>query len=77
MSLLEDDDRLLLEDAGWTVDCESPLEVSHPDGSSARGVMPVAGLLMLLREEASGETDYDRGYHDGEQGTYDPSRREE
>ena len=30
-------DREVIEMNGWVLECESPLEVSHPDGSSARG----------------------------------------
>ena len=33
-----------LQDAGWTVECESPLEIRHTDGSFATGQ---AGQLLL------------------------------
>jgi hypothetical protein len=34
---MNDEDRKLLEDDGWTIDCESPFEISDKDGSSAQG----------------------------------------
>jgi hypothetical protein len=36
----------LLADAGWVVECESPLEIAHPDGSRATG----SAALAVLRE---------------------------
>ena len=33
----EEDWRQALDDAGWTVECESPFEVRHEDGSFASG----------------------------------------
>jgi len=30
-------DAELLEEQGWTIDCQSPFEISHRDGSSATG----------------------------------------
>ena len=32
---MKDEDRKLLEDDGWEVDCESPFEISREDGSRA------------------------------------------
>lgn len=34
---MTDDDKELLKENGWTVECESPLEISHEDGSRATG----------------------------------------
>ena len=31
------EDKKLLEDDGWDIDCESPFEISDKDGSSAAG----------------------------------------
>jgi len=67
---MTDEDRDILERHGWTVECESPCEVSHEDGSFARGRRPVDALVWFLKDEEKDESDYDRGYHDGEQGNY-------
>ena len=32
---MNDHDKKLLEDDGWEIDCESPFEISRPDGSRA------------------------------------------
>ena len=39
----------LLEKHGWTLECESPLEISHKDGSFAR-YLPASLLIDHLRE---------------------------
>lgn len=42
-------DEKLLEKYGWSLDCKSPLEVSHNDGSFARH-LPASLLIDHLRE---------------------------
>lgn len=34
---MNDNDRRILEEDGWTVDCESPFEISDADGNMATG----------------------------------------
>lgn len=34
---MTDNDRRILEEDGWTVDCESPFEISDADGNRATG----------------------------------------
>ena len=34
---MKDEDRKLLEEDGWEIDCESPFEISDKDGSRATG----------------------------------------
>lgn len=43
----------LLEYLGWTVECESPLEIRHEDGSFASGY--AAGVLIDHLEEEHGD----------------------
>lgn len=31
-------DKEILEEGGWTIECESPLEIRHKDGSFATGM---------------------------------------
>jgi len=31
-------DEELLSENGWTIECESPFEISHEDGSTATGL---------------------------------------
>lgn len=38
-----------LQDAGWLIDCESPFELSHPDGSRATG--QAADIVVAYLEE--------------------------
>lgn len=52
---LSPDDNKMLEDAGWTVTCLSPLEISHTDGSLATGSAAsyaLDGILGDLKAEA-------------------------
>jgi hypothetical protein len=42
-------DEQLLEKYGWSLDCQSPLEISHKDGSFAR-YLPAELLIDHLRE---------------------------
>lgn len=39
----------LLEANGWTVECESPFEIRHEDGSFASGYA-ASGILKILEE---------------------------
>ncbi len=34
---MDTDTERMLADAGWEVECQSPLELRHPDGSFASG----------------------------------------
>jgi len=43
-------DKELLEKYGWSLNCESPFEISHDDGSFARH-LPARLLIDHLREE--------------------------
>ena len=35
---MTDEEKEIIEAQGWSVDCESPLSISHPDGSYAVGL---------------------------------------
>ena len=48
------DDIELLEENGWTVECESPFEVRHEDGSFATGY---AAQIVLDRVKQEHEED--------------------
>lgn len=41
----------LLEANGWTVECESPFEIRHQDGSFATGQAAKAVLAQLKEEK--------------------------
>ena len=43
-------DEKLLEHYGWTMECESPLEISHTDGSRASNT-PARLMVACLKEE--------------------------
>jgi hypothetical protein len=43
-------DKEILEKAGWKIDCESPFEISHDEGSIATG-MAARIVTDVLREE--------------------------
>lgn len=47
---MNDMDKELLEADGWTVECESPFEISNPDGSRATG-RGAQYVLEFLREQ--------------------------
>lgn len=49
---MKDTDRKLLEDDGWTVDCESPFELSREDGSRATGAAAWLVLTILRQRES-------------------------
>lgn len=40
----------LLAEAGWVIDCESPFEITHPEGSSATGLGAIC-VVATLRQE--------------------------
>lgn len=52
-------DDKILEHYGWSLDCESPLEVSHKDGSTARH-LPAKLLIEHLRETFEEEMEEER-----------------
>lgn len=52
-------DEKLLEKYGWSLDCKSPLEVSHKDGSFARH-LPASLLIDHLREVYEEEKEEER-----------------
>jgi len=43
-------DTKLLEDNGWTVECESPLEIRHVDGSFASQLAAQYALPAILED---------------------------
>lgn len=45
----------LLESCGWEVECESPFEIRHRDGSFATR-SAAAMVLFILKGENDGET---------------------
>jgi hypothetical protein len=49
-----DEHRKLLEDNGWTVECESPLEIRHEDGSFATLNGADMVLCQLLFDQQDG-----------------------
>lgn len=46
-------DKSILEKKGWTIDCESPYELRHTDGSFASGQAAyiVADYILNLEDE--------------------------
>ena len=48
--MMSEDTDELLELAGWTLECESPLEIRHEDGSFATG-QAAQIVIEFLREE--------------------------
>jgi len=48
---MNDADRKLLEADGWEIDCESPFELSHPDGSRATGQAAYTVLEYLRQSD--------------------------
>lgn len=42
----------LLKDAGWTAECESPLEIRHHDGSFATLNAAKMVITLLYNEQA-------------------------
>lgn len=46
---MEPNDELLLEKHGWVVECYSPFEIQHEDGSRATG-QAADIVLLALRE---------------------------
>ncbi len=53
---MSDGDELILEEAGWTVECESPFEIRHDDGSFATQ-QAAHIVLQVLRSDYSGYED--------------------
>lgn len=47
---MDKEDELLLKAEGWEVECESPFEIRHEDGSFASG-QAAQMVLSVLREE--------------------------
>lgn len=48
---MTDKDFKLLEEAGWTVECEDPLEIRYQDGSFATGVAAYSVVHNLRLEK--------------------------
>lgn len=46
---MNEDDEKLLEKFGWTVECYSPFEISHEDGSFASG--QAADVVLLAAKD--------------------------
>ena len=48
-------DKEILEKAGWKIDCESPFEIRHDEGSIATGMAAriVADVLREQHEEVA------------------------
>jgi len=44
------DNETILTEAGWEIECQSPLEIRHPDGSFATGGAALS-VVACLREE--------------------------
>ena len=49
-------DEELLEEEGWTIDCQSPYEISHKDGSRASGRAAIEMVAALRAEFIAGRT---------------------
>ena len=47
-------DTEILEEAGWTIECESPFEIRHEDGSFATGM-----AARIVRDELRRQYDED------------------
>lgn len=43
-------DKVLLDENGWQVECESPLEIRHEDGSTATGTGAEIVLAYYQRQ---------------------------
>jgi hypothetical protein len=54
MSIIEDREKALEED-GWTVECESPLEIRHKDGGFAREYAAILVKAALWEEKQDEE----------------------
>ncbi len=52
------DTEQMLADAGWEVECQSPLELRHPDGSFASG-QAAQCVIASLRDEACHDARHD------------------
>lgn len=48
---MTDEDKGLLGKFGWTVECESPLEIRHKDGAFVSGVQAVDAVLEQCRKD--------------------------
>ncbi len=44
-------DERILEGSGWTLECESPLEIRHDDGSFASGQAARIIIDMIAEED--------------------------
>lgn len=53
---MNDNDRELLEKDGWTIECESPFEIRHEDGSFGSGQAAQCVLASLQYEAQEGDS---------------------
>jgi hypothetical protein len=53
------EDKDILEEAGWTIECESPLEIKHSDGSMAT-LNAARAVIELLRIQYDEDTKANR-----------------
>jgi hypothetical protein len=55
MTTQSERDEAFLESLGWTVECQSPFEIRHTDGSFATGQAATMALMVLKADAASDE----------------------
>jgi hypothetical protein len=51
MDILSDIERAKLEEQGWEIVCESPLEIRHEESNSIASNIAAEMLIQLLLEE--------------------------
>lgn len=51
MGILTEEERSRLEDQGWTLVCESPLEIRHEESDSFASNVAAEMLIQMLLEE--------------------------
>jgi len=51
---MKQEQKLLLEKCGWEIECESPFEIRHEDGSFATQQAAHMVLECLMQEETEG-----------------------
>ena len=51
MGILSEEDKLKLEEQGWVVVCESPLEIKHEESNSFASNIAAEMLMDVLLEE--------------------------
>jgi hypothetical protein len=55
MEILTEEERTKLEDQGWVVECESPLEIKHEESNSYATNVAAEMLIQLLLDEGEDE----------------------